>query len=358
MPYCHNCGAKLDDDARFCRVCGTPVAQVSPVITSATPQKTSQRARRTAFPLVGVVLIAILIIAVIGLVIAFAPYQPVSFNQSNEALAGNVDSIKLVVNADIANVNIMLKDLPGNQRATVNVSATGWRGIFGTDQPLALGFNEETKNSTLTYSVNVSNAEKWTIFNSLYVICDVLIDPSVKMDITVRTETGSITMNADKDATIQNLNLQATTGGVEAIMKEGVAISGGFSLTTTTGRVRLQWNELKISQNTIVNVITTTGSTEVKITQSRQLTGNVTLNAQTTTGGVNFAMNIQNDVGARISASTVIGGINVQQSGFDGNQAPLQSNNYPSGGNFIVTLSATTGGIDINAVYSLGGVRS
>src|SRR4030042_3238479 len=140
--------------------------------------------------------------------------------------------------------------------------------------------------------------------------------------------------------------------------KEGLVISGGFSIQTTTGSVRLQWDEAQISRSIPVNVMTTTGSAEVNITQSRQLAGNVTLNAQTTTGGVNFAMNIQNDVGARIAASTTLGGINVKQSGFTGNQAPLQSNNYPSGSNFIVTLSAATGGIDINAAYELGGIRS
>ena len=355
MPYCHKCGNKLDDDTKFCPVCGTPVAQVE---KTGTPQRTSQGARRTVFPLAVIVLIAILVIAVIGVAIAFVPFQPVSFHQSNEAVSGNVDSLRIVVDADVANVNVILKDLPGNQRASVNVSATGWRGIFGTDHPLALGFNEDTRNSTLTYFVNVSRSEGWTIFNTLNIVCDVLIDPSVKLDITVRTETGSITMNADREATLQNLNLQATTGSVEAIVNEGVVVSGGFSIQTTTGSVRLHWDEVEISRSIPVTVIATTGSAEVNITQRRQLAGNVTLKAQTTTGGVNFAMNIQNDVAARISASTVIGGINVQQSGFDGNQAPLQSSNYPTRSNFIVTLSATTGGIDINASYELGGIRS
>jgi hypothetical protein len=308
--------------------------------------------------LIGIVLIAILVIALIGIVIAFAPFYPVSFSQSNEASAGNVDTLKLVVDADAANVNVMLKDLPGNRRAAVNVSATGGRGIFGTDQPLALGFKEDTDNSTLTYSVNVSRTEGWMIFNTLNVTCDVFIDPSVKLDITVHTATGSITINADIDAILQNLDLQATTGNVEATVKQGVVISGDFSLQTTTGSAVLQWDEAEISRNIAVNVLTTTGSTEVNITQSRQLAGNVTLKAQTTTGGVNFAMNIQNDVGAKISATTTLGGVNVQQSGFTGNQAPLQSNNYLSVSNFIVTLSATTGGIDINAAYELGGTRS
>ena len=358
MPYCHKCGAKLDEDARFCPVCGTPVSSVSPAEKTAMPQRKSQRARKTTFPLVGIVLIAILVFSVVGVVIAFAPFQPISFSQSNEATAGNVDTLNLIVEADVANVKVMMKDLPGNQRAAINVSATGWRGIFGTDQPLALRFNENTSNSTLTYSVNVSRSERWMIFNMINVSCDVFVDPSMKLDITVHTATGSITMNANADATIQNLDLRATTGSVEAIVNGSVILSGDFSIQTTTGIVRLQWDEVKVMQSTPVNVMTTTGSAEVNITQSRQFVGNVTLSALTTTGGVNFGMHIQNDVGARISASTTIGGVNVQQSGFDGNQLPTQSENYPSGNNFIILLNATTGGIDINAVYDLVGTRS
>jgi hypothetical protein len=358
MPYCHKCGAKLDEDSRFCPVCGTPVSSVAPAEKSATPQKPSQRPQRTIFPLVGIVLIVILVISVVGVVIAFAPFQPISFSQSNEATAGNVDTLNLIVEADVANVKVMMKDLPGNQRAAVNVSATGWRGIFGTDQPLALRFNEDTSNSTLTYAVNVSRSERWMIFNRINVNCDVFVDPSMKLDITIHTATGSITMNANTDATIQNLDLRANTGSVETVVNGSVILSGDFSIQTTTGSVQLQWDEVKVMQSIPVKVMTTTGSAEVNITQSRQLSGNVTLNALTTTGGVNLAMHIQNDVGARISASTTIGGVNVHQSGFDGNQLPLQSDNYPSGNNFIVFLNATTGGIDINAVYDLGGTRS
>ena len=232
------------------------------------------------------------------------------------------------------------------------------RGIFGTNQPLALGFNEDTSNSTLTYSVNVSRSERWMIFNMLNVNCDVFVDPSIKLDITVHTVTGSITMNANADATIQNLDLRANTGSVEAIANGSVILSGDFSIQTTTGSVRLQWDEVKVMQSIPRQRNDNNRFSKLNITQSKQFVGNVTLNAQTNTGGVSFTMHIQNDVGARISASTTIGGVNVQQSGFDGNQSPLQSDNYPSSNNFIVLLSATTGGIDINAIYDLGGTRS
>src|SRR3989304_6308807 len=167
--------------------------------------------------------------------------------------------LKLVINAEVANVNIMLKGLPRNQRATINVSATGRRGIFGTDRPLALAFKENTNASTLTYSVNVSRAEGWPVYNPLDVECDVYLDPSVNLDITIRTETGSITMNANnEDVTLQKLNLETITGSVQASLEKGVVIAGDISLQTTTGSAQLIWDEVEISRNINVNVIKTT----------------------------------------------------------------------------------------------------
>lgn len=359
MPYCRNCGTKLDDDARFCRVCGKPVAPISVCAQPATPVQPRQPpVRRTRFPLAAIALIIILVVAFVALVITFLPYQQVSFNQSNEASAGNVDSLRLIVTAEIANVNVILKDLLGNQRAATNVSATGWRGIFGTDRPLALAFNQNTDNSTLTYSISVSRAEGWPVFNTLDVVCDVYVDPSVNLDIAVRTSTGTITMNADREGSFQRLILQATIGDVVASVKDGTIVAGDLSLETTTGSIQFSWDNAHVTRGIPVNLKATTGSVDVNITQTSQLSGNVTLNAEATTGGVNLAMDVQNDVAARISASTVLGGVNVEQQGFSGNEVPLQSTNYPARSNFDVTLRATTGGININAIYQLGGTRS
>jgi DUF4097 and DUF4098 domain-containing protein YvlB len=69
-------------------------------------------------------------------------------------------------------------------------------------------------------------------------------------------------------------------------------------------------------------------------------------------------MAIHNDVGAKIDSHTTVGGINVEQQGFSGNQSLLQSSNYPAGSNFMVNLATTTGGIDINAYYESSAVLS
>ena len=353
MPYCHKCGAKLDENAKFCHVCGNPVASVSAVA----PRPAPQPVRKAPFPLAAIILIAILVFAVAAAFIVLLPLQPVDFQQSNEASAANVNRLNLTLNADVANVNIFFRNLSGNQRAAVNVSATGSRGIFSSEQPLALAFDEKTTGSTLTYTVGISRTDTFPSLFSVDVVCNVFIDPSANLSLTVKTETGQIAMNTDTEVTIQNLSLETTTGSVEANVTEGVVIAGGFSLKTTTGSVRLNWDEAEVSGNVPITLSTTTGSVEATMNQNRQLSGNVTVDAETTTGGVTLALDISGDVAAKIEASTVLGGIDVEQTGFSANEAPLQSVNYPAGGNFLVNLKTTTGGIQINADYEFG-VRS
>lgn len=353
MPYCRNCGSKLDDDASFCRVCGAPVSSIQ--------SHEIQRPRpvqRTVFPRAAIAAIIIVVLIVAVLAVAFVPFQPVSFSQSNEANAANVDRLILLFNSDVAQVNVILKDLPGSQRAATNVTASGFRGVFRGDRPLALSFNENTNSSTLTWIVSMTRAGDWSVVNPLNVVCDLYVDPSVRLSISVTTGTGSISMNADREATFERLSLQASTGSVEATIGQSVTFSSPISIQTTTGNAQFSWNGAAISGNIPINVKTTTGSAGVNITQTRQLGGNVTLNAQAVTGSVNLSMNIQGNVGARISASTTLGGVNVGEQGFSGDQVPIQSSNYPGANNFDVTLQATTGGVNIDAVYELGGVRS
>ncbi len=70
------------------------------------------------------------------------------------------------------------------------------------------------------------------------------------------------------------------------------------------------------------------------------------------TGGVNFAIDIQGDVGAKIASSVTTGEIDVlRKVGFSGSDAALHSSNYPSGYIFEITLRTTTGGIDIDAKH-------
>lgn len=322
MPYCRKCGAKLDDTARFCHVCGTPVTPSSSYAQQAMPAQTHRQVRRTGFPLAVIVVIIVAVLIFAALAVSFLPFQPVNFSQENEASAASVNTLKLNVNADLANVRISFRDLPGNQRAATNISATGWKGIFGADKPLALAFDESTNDSTLTYSIRINVAQGWLTPNSLNVMCDVYIDPSVNLDISAFTRTGAIVINANMSANFQNLALEARTGNVVVNASNYAVFSGPLWLQTTTGSVILGWDEADVSGRVPVNVRATTGSVDLDITRSRRLAGNVSLDVQAITGSIRLKLNIQDDVSASILAFNEAGGeVNIQQQGFSGDQS-------------------------------------
>ena len=352
MPYCRKCGAKLADDARFCYVCGTPV---TPIVAGAPPTTPlRQPVRRAAFPVATITLIAVLVFAVAVAAVVLLPLQPVEFNQQNQASAANVDRLNMTVNADVANVYVIFRNLPENQRAIVNVSATGSKGLFTSDQIVALAFEEKTEDSTLSYTATVSRTQEW--FVSQQISCYVYIDPSAIVSLAVKTGTGQITFETTDKVTIENLSLETDTGSIGATLTQNVLVAGTFSLRAVTDSVHLAWNGADVSGNAPVTLRSSTGSVDVSIIQSgHNLYGNVTINAETTTGGIDFALDINGGVGAKIeSANTALGGINVHQRGFSANEVPLQSTNYPGSGNFLVNLRTSTGGITINANYESG----
>jgi hypothetical protein len=352
MPYCRKCGAKLDEDARFCRVCGTPVAAVAVATKPTAPKR-----RRPFYILPVAILIAVLLTAIVIGALVFLPFYPVNFNQTNQVPKADVDNLLVDFQADVAQVNVFFENLSGNM-VMFNVTADGNVGIL--DDPnrvLNVTFNQQTTNNSQIVTYSVCRVTRWPLLYNLNVTCNVYIDPSANLSLYARSSVGNIVMNADTNVTLQNLNLETAKGSVDASLSKGVIIHGTVSLKTTTGSVQFRMDKAEVSGNISVNLQSTTGSVNADVTEN-QLSGNVTVNAETTTGGVNLAMVINDDVGAKIESRTVVGGISVEQQGFSGNQSLLQSNNYPAGSNFLVTLKTTTGGININAVYEASAVLS
>jgi len=344
MPYCRKCGAKLEENARFCHVCGTPVAAVT---APAAPM------RRRPFLLPVAILVAVLLTAVVVSALVFLPFTSVYFNQTNQvANKASVDSLNLDFQADVANVNVYFKNLSGKM-VVLNVTADGYVGILSDpNRTVAVTFDQKTANHTTIVTSRVSRVEGWPLSYNLNVVCDIYIDPSVTLKLSVRSSAGQISLNAGVPVTLDGLILRATTGSVEANLTQGVVIAGVVSVGTTTGSVRFNMDRAEVSGNVSATVQSTTGSVNVNVIGNERLSGNVTLNVGTATGEVNLDLVIRNNVGAIIDSHNSFGGINVeQQQGFLGNQSLLQSTNYPAENNFLVNLETTTGGININAMY-------
>jgi hypothetical protein len=352
MPYCRKCGAKLEEEARFCHVCGTPVAAVA---VPAMPR------RKRPFPLPALILIPLLLTAVVVSAFFFLPFQAVHFNQTNQVTKTNVNNLILDFQADIAQVNVFFKNLT-DKMVVLNVTADGYAGVFeDPNHMINVTFNHQTAtaNNTEIVTSRISRITAWPLSYNLNVICNVYIDPSANLNgLFVHSGVGQIVLNADAATTIQSLNLETTTGSIEASVAQGVAITGTVSAKTTTGSVTFNWKQADAQGNVSVGLKSTTGTVNLSVARNSRLSGNVSIDAGTTTGGVNLAMTIHNEAGAKIESHTSVGGINVEQQGFSGNQSLLQSSNYPAGSNFLVNLATTTGGVYINAYYDSSAVLS
>jgi hypothetical protein len=354
MPYCRKCGAKLDEDARFCHVCGTQVFAVTPATRPAAPKR-----RRPVYTLPVVILIAGLLTAIVFSALIFLPFTPVNLNQTRQIDSeAGVDHLILSFQADAAQVNIFFEKLPGKM-LLLNVTASGWTSFLNDpSKSVAVTFYNETINDTATARSRVSHATVWPPQFSLNVMCDVYIDPSARLNLTIHSDVGQITMNASTRMTFEELKLETTTGNVDAKLRQGTTVASNISIKTTTGSVQFQMDKADVSGNVSVNLQSTTGSVNVDLTENQKLSGNVTMSAQTTIGGVNLRMVIDDDVGARIEPHADLGEINVDVQKFSGNKTLLQSDNYPAGSNFLVNLRTSTGGININAAYGSSTVIS
>jgi hypothetical protein len=349
MPYCRKCGAKLDETARFCPACGTPVAAVAAATKPPAPE------RRPFYVLPVAILIAVLGSALVIGALLFLPLYPVHFNQTNQVPEAEMDDLFLDFQVDVAQVNIFFENLPGNM-AVLNVTADGSVGIFDDpNQAVNVTFSHQTTNNSVVVVASVFQAVKWSILHNVNVKCDVYIDPSANLTVQVRSSIGNIVMDVDTKVTLQRIDLETTTGNVDVSLSKGAVAAGFVSLKTTTGSVQFKMEKADISGNVSVNLRSTTGSVNVDLAATK-LSGNATVNARTTAGSVNLHMAIENDVGARIESDTDLGRIAVDAERFSGDQSPIQSSNYPAGSNFLVNLRTTTGGININAAYGSSAV--
>jgi hypothetical protein len=351
MVYCRKCGAKLDENARFCPVCGTPVAPAAAIRPTA-PK------RRSVYVLPIAILVAGLLTAVIISALFFVPFYPVNFSQTEQVAKANVNNMLVDFQADVANVNIFFQNLPSSM-VVLNVTAEGNVGIL--DDPnhaVNVTFNHQTANNSAVVISSVSRAIRWPISYNLNVKCDVYIDPSANVSLNFRSSVGKIVMDAGTKVTLQNIDLETTTGSVDVILSKDVTVAGLVSIKSTTGAVHFIMDDAEVSEDVSINLQSTTGLVNADLTATRSFLGDVTVNARTTTGMVNLFMVVDSDVGARIDSNTDVGRITVDVQNFSGNQTPLQSNNYPAKSNFLVTLRTSTGGININAAYGSSTVLS
>ncbi|HEX7482869.1 MAG TPA: zinc ribbon domain-containing protein [Candidatus Bathyarchaeia archaeon] len=345
LPYCHRCGTKLDDSARFCQKCGTPVVTYAP----AAPAKPVKPLRKEPLVIAAIVLIAILVAAVILSAIVFAPFSPVSFNQTNQDSHSGINTLDLNFQANTAQVTVITQNI-NNQNILIITSANGSRSIFGSNNPIEVTFTNQTIGNTLTINSKVTERNEFPTTGNLHVTCAIYVNPALKLNINVTTQAGSISLNAEKSATFQSINLNANAGEVQANL-QNATIAGDVFLNTQAGAVNFGVRQATLQGNQTATLHSNAGSVRMDITQTKNLQANLKIKADTELGSVNVALQIDHDVGAKIISQTNLGSIHLDVQHFSGNQSPIQSDNYPAASNIEINSTTNFGSININAVY-------
>lgn len=284
-------------------------------------------------------------------VLFIVPLTPVHFSQTNKVPQKAMENLFLDFQVEVDQVNVFFENLADNM-AVLNVTAEGSMGVFDdANHPVNVTFSHQTTNNSEVVIAGVSQTSGWPISHGLNVKCDVYIDPSANVTLKIHSSVGNIMMDADAEATLQEIYLETTTGKIAVSLSKDTVVASSVSLSTTTGNVQFNMDEADVSGDISVNLQSTTGAVNADLTATQRLSGNVTMNAMTTTGSLNLHMTIDSDVGARIESEAGLGGITFDVKKFSGTKSPIQSNNYPAKSNFLVNLITETGGIHINAAY-------
>lgn len=345
MPYCRRCGTKLEDNAYFCHKCGTP-AQSYPF---ATPSKQVAPVRKDPIIIAGIILITVLVAATLIVAFLAVPISMWSTNRSLEENTANIRTLNLNFETNIGQVRINPLKIDNNNIG-IYVQANGSRGILDeSDPPLTITFDNQTQGELLIVNSKVLIANKFSMQTNLAV--EIFINPELNLNLNVTTDNGSINLAADRAATFQTINLQATAGSVEATIYNAT-ITGNLSMTTNAGSIYFGLSQSNSVSNNTVNLHSNAGSVSVDISQTQTMQGNLKIESQTNLGSVNIGVEVDDSVAARITSNASLGSINVQGSqNFSGNHSSLQSNNYPASSNIEINSSANLGSININANY-------
>jgi hypothetical protein len=297
------------------------------------------------------VIIAVAVSVLVIAVVVSAPLNPINFRQQEQVPMAGQNRLNLNFDADIGDINIYT-NLTGGDIVAMDVSATGGTSLFGGNQPVIFTVENHEANGTQMVTADVSAPNEFPFSGNLKVVCNIYVNPAADLMIDVNSKVGNVYVDAASEAKFSALNLRTATGDCSLNLKEDAEVNGALKLSTATGNVWFTMNEATINGNYTVTLDTGTGNVNINITQTEQFNANLQVNGHTGTGEINLdGLTIDGEVAAKIQSNTGLGQIHVNVENFNGNQSPIQSNNYPSSSNINMNFNTGIGNINLKATY-------
>ena len=167
------------------------------------------------------------------------------------------------------------------------------------------------------------------------------------------TTTGSLYLWADISNFEHGIDLEIITGSMDMSLTSCV-LGDNLIGSVTTGSIELYMDDTLYTKNSALNLMTTTGSISVDISQTNDMGANITNTIQTTTGSVDVIYRDETeDVGVQFVSSTGLGSVDYVYlaSEFSRDGDVITSKNYydPLVNTYTFACITTTGSIDVDA---------
>lgn len=213
-------------------------------------------------------------------------------------------------------------------------STTGSITYISKDNTQYLG---DVNLATITGSLTMSTLENSTFQNGLI----------------LSTTTGSLNLVADLSKFEQGIDLQTITGSLDMTLTSCI-LGGDLIGSVTTGSIELNMDDTLYTKDNELNLMTTTGSITLDISQTNDMGANITSTIQTTTGSITIIYkDYTRDVGAQFVTSGGLGSVDYTYllSEFSESSNIFTSLNYddPYVNTYSITSSITTGSINVDA---------
>ena len=297
---------------------------------------------------------AVIIVVVLAIILVLVvPLKPVDMHEYREIpTQSGVENVDLNLEGNIGTIDVSFDNL-GDKFLTLEIWVTGAVNILDDPGDYNLSFEYAFSGDTLDVDVNLEPTNIFSGINLLHVECEVVISDQLKADLDIMTNTGSVTVNTIQHVNLTRMQLSTNTGSVEAYLDSGTTLWDDIEMSTNTGSVYLQWEDIILVQNTSATLTTNTGRVNLEGRQAEALGFDLEVSSTTQTGGVSADIDISGNVSAEIDWSVVTGGTEIhQQIGFSHDGNHMQSDNFPSEDNISISMETTTGGVDIWAEWN------